>query len=51
MHIFEFNKNNCFKDLFKGQILLEFAERFPSDIVCIEYLSHFKWYEGYMCVK
>ncbi len=38
-------------DIFKGQNLLEFAERFKSDKDCIGYLSHFKWDDGYKCVK
>jgi transposase-like protein len=38
-------------DIFKGQNLLEFAERFKTDKDCIEYLSHFKWQKGYKCVK
>jgi transposase-like protein len=37
--------------LFKGQNLLEFAERFKTDEDCIEYLAHFKWDEGYSCRK
>ena len=38
-------------NLFKGQNLLEFAERFKSDEDCKEYLSHMKWSEGYVCLK
>ncbi len=38
-------------ELFKGQNLLEFAERFNSDVVCMEYLAHMKWSEGYECLK
>jgi transposase-like protein len=38
-------------NIFKGQNLLEFAERFKTDEDCLEYLSHFKWNEGYKCVK
>ena len=38
-------------DLFKGQNLLEFAERFKSDEDCKEYLAHMKWSEGYVCLK
>lgn len=51
MHIFEFNKINGYMDLFKGQNLLEFAKRFKTDKDCITYLSHFKWSEGYSCIK
>lgn len=38
-------------DLFKGQNLLEFAERFKSNEDCIEYLAHMKWSEAYKCLK
>lgn len=38
-------------ELFKGQDLLEFAERFKSDEDCIEYLTHFKWQDGFKCVN
>lgn len=38
-------------ELFKGQNLLEFAERFKTDLDCEEYLSHWKWEKGYFCRK
>lgn len=38
-------------NLYKGQNLLEFAERFKSDDDCKEYLAHMKWSEGYVCLK
>jgi len=38
-------------DLFQGQNLLEFAERFKTDQNCIEYLAHYKWDNDYECVK
>lgn len=38
-------------ELFKGQNLLEFAERFNSDESCKEYLAYIKWKEGFECVK
>ncbi|MCP5063593.1 MAG: IS1595 family transposase [Ignavibacteriae bacterium] len=38
-------------EYFKGQNLLEFAERFNSDEKCKEYLSSIKWKEGFTCVK
>lgn len=38
-------------DLFQGQNLLEFADRFRTDENCLEYLSHFKWKDGFTCVK
>jgi hypothetical protein len=30
-------------ELFQGQNLLEFAERFKTDLDCKEYLSEMKW--------
>lgn len=38
-------------ELFKGQNLLEFAERFKSDKDCLEYLAYMKWSEDYVCLK
>ena len=38
-------------DIFKGQDLLAFAERFKTDNDCKEYLSTIKWKEAYVCVK
>ncbi len=38
-------------EIFKGQNLLEFAERFKIDEDCQLYLAHFKWSEGFKCVK
>jgi len=38
-------------DIFKGQNLLEFAERFKTDLDCKEYLGQIKWKEGYQCRK
>lgn len=38
-------------NLFEGQNLLEFFNRFKSDVDCKEYLAHYKWSEGYSCVK
>jgi len=37
--------------LFEGQNILEFAERFKTDEECKEYLSKYKWKEGYNCIK
>jgi len=37
--------------LYKGQNILEFAERFKTDQDCKEYLSNYKWERGYTCVK
>lgn len=38
-------------NLFQGQNLLEFADRFKTDEDCLEYLAYLKWDEGYQCVK
>lgn len=38
-------------DIFKGQDLLTFTERFKSDDDCKEYLAHWKWSEHYNCTK
>ncbi len=38
-------------DIFKGQNLLEFAERFKTDSNCKEYLGKIKWKDGYSCRK
>lgn len=38
-------------NLFYGQDLLQFADRFKTDQDCLEYLAHFKWREGYKCLK
>jgi len=38
-------------ELFKGQNLLEFTERFKTDHNCKEYLANIKWDEGFKCVK
>ena len=37
--------------LFKGQSLLEFTERFKTDLDCEEYLASLKWEDGYCCRK
>ena len=34
-------------ELFKGQSLLEFTERFKTDLDCEEYLASLKWVDGY----
>ena len=36
-------------DIFKGENLVEFADRFTSDLVCKEYLAELKWEGGYKC--
>ncbi len=38
-------------DIFKGQNLLEFAERFKTDTDCKEYLAKIKWVNGFECRK
>ena len=38
-------------DIFKGQNLIEFAERFKNDEDCKKYLSELKWDKGYCCRK
>jgi hypothetical protein len=38
-------------DIFKGQNLLEFSDRFKTDSDCKEYLSLLKWKDGYNCNK
>ena len=37
--------------LFNGQNLLEFTERFKTDLDCEEYLASLKWEEGYCSRK
>ena len=38
-------------NLFQGQNLLEFTDRFKTDADCLEYLAHIKWEDGYKCLK
>ena len=38
-------------EIFKGQNLIEFAERFKTDLNCEEYLASIKWENGYCCRK
>ena len=38
-------------ELFKGQNLIEFSERFKTDEDCKEYLANSKWNAGFTCVK
>ena len=38
-------------NIFKGQNLIEFAERFQSDEDCKKHLSESKWEKGYVCRK
>ena len=45
------SENECIMELFKGQSLLEFTERFKIDLDCEEYLASIKWEDGYCCRK
>lgn len=38
-------------EIFRGENLLEFTERFSSDEKCKEYLAEYKWKDGYKCKK
>lgn len=38
-------------EIFKGQNIISFAERFQSDQICKKYLSEIKWQAGYICRK
>lgn len=38
-------------NIFKGQNLINFIERFKSDQDCVKYLSQNKWYTQYICRK
>jgi len=38
-------------EIFTGQNILEFAERFKTDMDCKQYLSEIKWNKGYACRK
>jgi transposase-like protein len=37
--------------MFRGQDILEFADRFKDDMSCLHYLADIKWSNGYSCVK
>ena len=49
--IYLHSENECVMELFKGQSLLEFTERFKTDLDCEEYLASLKWEDGYCCRK
>jgi hypothetical protein len=36
---------------FIGQSILDFTDRFKTDLDCLEYLAEIKWRDGYKCVK
>ena len=38
-------------DIFKGQNLIDFSERFKTDLDCKLYLSQMKWDKGFKCRK
>ena len=38
-------------DIFKGQNLIEFTQRFQTEQDCRKYLSEIKWSKGFTCVK
>jgi hypothetical protein len=38
-------------ELFKGQNLLEFSDRFKTDEDCKKYLAGIKWQDGFKCLK
>lgn len=38
-------------DIFKGQNLLEFSDRFKTDEDCKKYLADIKWQDGFECLK
>jgi len=38
-------------EIFKGQNLIAFTERFKTEEDCKEYLSKFKWLKGFVCRK
>ena len=44
--IYLHSENECVMELFKGQSLLEFTERFKTDLDCEEYLASLKWEDG-----
>lgn len=35
----------------KGENILEFTQRFPDDLSCLQYLSEIKWLERFTCSK
>lgn len=38
-------------DIFRGKNLIEFSERFQTDVDCKKYLAEIKWKKGYKCRK
>jgi len=37
--------------IFKGENILEFADRFNNDNACLAYLADIKWSKGFVCTK
>ena len=40
-----------FMEKFKGENILEFTDKFRTDLECFEYLAEIKWRNGFKCVK
>ncbi|MEB2783709.1 IS1595 family transposase [Algoriphagus persicinus] len=38
-------------DIFRGQEIIEFSQRFHSELDCKKYLAELKWKDGYTCRK
>jgi hypothetical protein len=38
-------------NIFKGQNLIEFSDRFKTDLDCKKYLAQVKWQDGFKCAK
>ena len=36
---------------FRGQGIIEYFDRFKTDLDCLEYLAYTKWKDGYKCCK
>ncbi len=45
------SENECVMELFKGQSLLEFTERFKTDFRLRRISASLKWEDGYCCRK
>ena len=38
-------------EIYRGEELIQFADRFPTDVACLKYLSEIKWNNGFKCLK
>ena len=38
-------------EIFKGENIVDFFDRYQSDSKCLEYLSSIKWGENFECIK